>query len=152
VPRLVPALLAAVALAGCGAGGGRTPSLGGLPLAPRAQVAATHRVCNTGAEAFCALQVVVVARGYRTSLNLLGAERGLLRRHGWAPANAPEGLERAADSPGDKLRVTYATASGDLQGVDLGWIRRSREVTLALSHAMLAHTPALSIVLEVGTA
>ena len=150
--RLIVPLLAAVALAGCGSGQPRIPSLAGLPLAARAHVAVSHRICNAGSNAFCALQLVIVANGYRTSLNLLGAERALLHRRGWTTANAPEGLERAADSPGDKLRVTYATASGDLQGIDLGWIKRSRDVTLALSRAMLAHVSALSVVLEVGTA
>ena len=145
-------VLASIALAGCGASQSRTPSLGGLPLVAHARVTIDHRVCNPGANAFCALQLVVVADGYRTARELLGAEKALLKHHGWIPANAPNGLERAADSPGDKLRITYATASGDLQGVDLGWIRRSRDVTLALSRAMLAHVTALSMLLEVGTA
>ena len=151
--KLTIALLAPIALAGCGGDtADRTPSLRGLPLAPRAHVEISHRVCDPGANAFCALQLVVVANGYRTSRDLLGAEKSLLKHHGWSPANAPNGLERAADAPGDRLRVTYATASGDLQGVDLGWIRRSRDVTLALSRTMLAHVTALSMLLEVGTA
>jgi hypothetical protein len=82
---------------------------------------------------------------------MLSAENRLLRRRKWSSANAPIGLERAADSPGDKLRVTYATASGDLEGVDLGWINRGHRVTLALSHALFAHTSTLSFLLELGT-
>ena len=45
---------------------------------------------------------------------------------GWTGANADTGQQRAADSPGHKLRLTYAPAAGDLQGIDLGWIKRSR--------------------------
>lgn len=154
--RTAKQLASAAALAGvvvgCGASGPRTPALAGLPLAARSRVAVSVRQCNQGASAFCALQLVVVGAGYRTSLNLLGAERALLRRRGWSQANAPVGLERAADSPGDRLRVTYATATGDLQGVDLGWIKRRRSVTLALSRALISHTSAISMMLEVGAA
>ena len=65
--------------------------------------------------------------------------------------HAQIGPERAADSPGDHLRVTYATATGDLQGVELGWIQRARPVTVALSRTLFDHTSALSILLQLGT-
>ena len=146
------AAVVALTLAACGTGRPVTPSIGGLPLAARSHVTLIRRVCNDGSDAYCALEFVVVGSGYRTSLNLLGAEQRILHRRGWVHADAPEGLERAADSPGDKLRVTYATANGELQGVDLGWIKRPHAVALALSRAMLAHQSALSVVLQVGTA
>ena len=46
--------------------------------------------------------------------------------------------------------MTYATAAGDLRGVDLGSIQRPREITLALSRTMFDQAPAMSIMLEVG--
>jgi hypothetical protein len=46
--------------------------------------------------------------------------------------------------------VIYATASGDLEAIDLGWIRRARAITLALSHSLFSHQPALSLLLEKG--
>lgn len=147
----VAAAIAAAALAGCGGSGSRAPSLAGLPLLPGAKVTVNTRTCDRGANAFCSLQIVVTSRGYRSSGQMLHAERLLLRRHRWALTAAPVGLELAADSPGDRLRVTYATASNDLEGVDLGWVRRVRPVTLALSHTIFAHTSALSMLLVLGT-
>ncbi len=144
-------MFAGAALAGCGGSGGRAPSLAGLPLPLGAKVTLSKRTCDRGANAFCSLQIVVTGRGYRSSVQMLHAERRLLGHRRWAHAAAPIGLELAADSPGDRLRVTYATASSDLEGVDLGWIRRVRPVTLALSHTIFAHTSALSMLLVLGT-
>jgi hypothetical protein len=73
-----------------------------------------------------------------------------LLKSGWTGADADSGEQRAADSPGHKLRVTYATAYGDLKGIDLGWIKRSRKLTLALSRAIFDHAAAMSMLLEVG--
>jgi hypothetical protein len=145
------ALAASLALAGCGNGGPRVPSLSGLPLASGSHVTVRDRVCDEGANAFCALQLVVISPAFRSSQNLLGAESLLLRQHGWRRANAPSGLEHAADSPRGRLRVTYATASGDLQGIDLGWVHRARNITLALSRALIEHHSTLSVLLELGT-
>jgi hypothetical protein len=148
---VVGAALAGAALAGCGGSGQRTPSLAGLPLPPHAHVTVDVQACNEGSNAYCARQLVVSGPAYPTSQAMLDAEKRLLHRLKWSSANAPVGLERAADSPGDRLRVTYATASSDLQGVDLGWIDRGRRVTLALSHALFSHTSTLSFLLELGT-
>lgn len=145
------ALLAALALAGCGNGPERPPSLSRLPLAPRTHVQTAVRVCDPGQNAFCALELVVVGRGYRSSRGLLDTEYATLHRDGWREAGAPIGQEHAADSPHRKLRVTYATAAGDLEAVDLGWIHRARRVTLALSRALFAHRSALSLTLELDT-
>jgi hypothetical protein len=80
----------------------------------------------------------------------MSAERAQLKRHGWTGASGETGDERAADSPGGKLRVTYATAYGELHGIDELWVKRSRTTTLALSHAMFARASAMSILLELG--
>jgi hypothetical protein len=150
--RCAPLAVAlALGVAGCGNGGQRGPSLAGLPLAQGSRITLRDRVCDQGANAFCALELVVTSPVFRSSQNLLGAESLLLRQHGWLRANAPTGLERAADSPRDRLRVTYATAGGDLQGIDLGWVHRARTVTLALSRALIEHHSTLSVLLQVGS-
>ena len=75
----------------------------------------------------------------------------MLRRH-WSGADGDTSNEHAADSPGHKLRVTYAPPIGELQGIDVGGVRRSKAVALALSNAFFAHTPVISMLLEVGAA
>jgi hypothetical protein len=147
----VAAALASAAIAGCGSSGDHTPALASLPLLSGANVLVAQRTCDRGANAFCALQLVVVGAHYRNSVQMVRAERRVLRRHHWSHADAPVGLEVAADSPGDRLRVTYATASNDLEGADLGWIKRVQPVTLALSHEIFARRPALSMLLVLGT-
>ena len=119
---------------------------------PGARVSLEKRVCNRGANAFCALDVIVTAPRYRSSIALLQAEHRLLRRHRWTPANAPVGQELGADSPGDKLRVTYATPSQELQAIEFSYIKRPRAITLALSHDLFANASVLSIELQLGTA
>jgi len=141
----------AVALGGCGQSSVQhTPSLAQLPLVPGTQVTTEVRRCDPGANAFCAWELVVAGRRYGNSEALLKAEHHHLRVLGWTSADADTGQQRAQDSPGHKLRVTYATADGDLRGIDLGWITRSRQVQLALSHAMFEHTPTISILYEEG--
>ena len=51
-----------------------------------------------------------------SSDDLLKGERDDLLAAGWTRVNGDTGDERAAQSPGHKLRVTYASASGDLKG------------------------------------
>jgi hypothetical protein len=152
--RVRPLALAAliVTLAGCGAGGGRrTPELAHLPLVGGARIVAQAQRCDAGANAFCSVELVVVDSRYRSSEALLNGEHDRLRSVGWTGANGYTGDEHAADSPGHKLRVTYATADGDLKGVDLGWIQRTRTITLALSRALFNREPALSVLLEIGS-
>jgi hypothetical protein len=148
---LVPALAGVVA--GCGQGSTQhTPALAKLPLAPDTRIVTSTRRCDPGANAFCGWQLVVVGPRYPTSEVLLRAEHRRLLSLGWTGANADTGEQHAADSPGHKLRVTYATPFGDLKGIDLGWIRRSWPVTLALSRAMFERSSALSMLLEEGPA
>jgi hypothetical protein len=150
--RLVSALLAlGVALAGCGSGASHTPDLSKLPLVPGTEVIVKARQCDNGSNPYCAVQIVLVGRSYKDSQDLLGVERERLVSLGWMREGADTGNEHAADSPGHKLRVTYATALADLTGIDLGWIKRPRPITLALSHAVFQRTPALSMMLELST-
>lgn len=150
-PGRFPAVAVLLVLAVGGCGGTRSPSLAALPLAPRTHITTRLRTCDRGANAFCALQLVVLGSGYASPQALLRAENRVLRAHGWTRADAPVGQERAADSPGDKLRVTYATASGELEAVDLGWIKRPRPLTVALSRAIFGHESSLAMVLEIGS-
>ncbi len=141
-----------VALAGCGRSAtGRVPDLAKLPLVPGANIVAQARQCDRGANAFCSFQLVVVDPRYRTSIALVSSERRHLRQLGWTGMNADTGEEDAAESPGHQLRVTYATAFGDLEGIDLGWIKRPRKIALALSRAMFDRSAAMSVMLEVGS-
>jgi hypothetical protein len=147
----VAAALVALVLAGCGQSAAqRTPDLGRLPLVKGAQISLEVKRCDKGANAFCAWELVVIAPRYRSADRLLKDEHHLLNHSGWTNGNADTGQQQAADSPGHKLRVTFATAAGDLQGIDLGWIKRSRKITLALSHAMFEHAAAMSMLLEIG--
>jgi hypothetical protein len=141
----------ATAAAGCGPGGKRQgPNLAQLPLVHGASVVARVRQCDRGANAFCAIELVVTDRRYKTSTDLVDAQHAQLRKHGWTGGSGDTGDQKAADSPGHKLRVTYATASGDLKEVDLGSIERPRKITLALSRTLFDQAPAMSIMLEAG--
>jgi hypothetical protein len=122
-----------------------------LPLVDGARVAVSERVCDKGANPYCALELVVLDDRFRTSTQLVEAEHRLLRSRGWTGVGADTGDEHAAQSPGDQVRVTYATAYGDLKGYAYGWVRRSRSVALALSRAMFAQRTAMSVLLEVGS-
>lgn len=143
--------MTAAALAGCGQSAkSRTPDVSQLPLVQGATVVTQVRECDKGANAFCAIELVVADRRYKTSDDLLLSEHHQLLSHGWSGAGGDTGNERAADSPGHKLRLTYATATGDLQGVELGQIKRPGKIWIALSHTLLDQVPALSMMLEVG--
>lgn len=144
------AVSGALILAGCGSGD-RVPSLGRLPLVPRLHVVVRQKVCDRGRNAYCALELVMRGTGYSSSIALQRAERLLLKRHGWKKVNAPVGQELAADSPGDGLRVTYAAANMELEAIDLGWVKRSRPITLTLSREIFDRHPALAVVLQLGT-
>jgi hypothetical protein len=144
-------VLVGLLLAGCGSGGARTPDPGRLPLVAGSRVAERVRACDSGTSAYCAVEMVIVDPQMRTSWQLIAAEQRLLYRRRWTPEDAINGNEHAAQSPGDKWRVTYATAYGDLQGIDLGWIQRSHRITTALSDALFNRSPAISMMLEVGS-
>ncbi len=141
----------AAALAGCGGGGSKTPNLGALPLVPGANVSLKVKVCDIGSSAFCAWELLVVAPKLRDSDELLRAEHRLLLSAGWSGAQGDASGEHAADSPGHKLRVTYATPTNELIGTGDEGVHRSNALQLALSHVSFAGTPALSILLEQGS-
>jgi len=138
--------------AGCGSSAAPgVPDVAKLPLVDGAAVVARAQQCDKGAGAYCAVQLVVVDHRFRSSLDLMKSERVMLQGLGWSITDGDTGNEHAADSPGHRLRVTYATADGDLRGIVLGWIVRARPITLALSRAMFARSPAISMMLEHGS-
>ncbi len=147
---LLVTLLGSLAACGETAGSRLEPKLSALPLVRGAGIVAQTRQCDSGSNAFCALELVVIGRGYQTSNGLLAGEHRLLRAMGWTGAGADTGDEKAADSPGHRLRVTYATAFGDEKGIVLGWIKRSQTITLRLSRALFDRAPAMSVLLETG--
>ncbi len=152
--RLLIAPIAAILpLAGCGDSGvGKIENLSGVPLAGGARIVAEVRQCDRGVNAYCALEFVVVDPLYPTSTALQASEHRRLRQRGWTSANGDIGNEQAANSPDHKLRMTYAAAQVDLQGIDLGYIRRSRTISLALSRTMFDRSSAISVMLEAGPA
>ena len=140
-----------VAAAGCGGGAARTPQLSSLPLAPGARVMANVRQCNGGSNAYCAVELVVLGPGYRSSRALVLAERDRLRAQGWVGASPTTGDQLANESPNNQLRVTYATAFQDLKGADLGWIMRSWPTISALDETVFSRAVAMSVLLEIGS-
>ncbi len=144
--------LVIIGLVACGSGGGdQVPNVAGLPLVNGARVVTQAKQCDPGSSAFCAVEMVVVDPKFGSSQQLVKGERLHLLAAGWTRINGDTGDEIAAQSPGHKLRVTYATASGDLKGIDLGWIQRSRPITLALSQALFNRDSAMSVMLELGS-
>ncbi len=142
--------LAAVLLAGCG-GGTHRPSLSSLPLVPGAHVQTKADRCNQGSNRYCAIELVVVGPRYPSSRALVLAERDRLKAEGWIGASPYTGVELADESPQHKVRVTYATAVDDLQGVDVGWIRRAWPIVSALDGSLFDRTSTMSALLEVGS-
>jgi hypothetical protein len=148
---LVAALTLLTTLAGCGgAKAQHVPTLSQLPLVPGSKIAAQARQCDRGSAVFCAIQLVVLDRRYKSSDVLARDESRQLHKLGWSLANGDTAQESAANSPGHKLRLTFATAIGDLEEIDLGLIQRPRPITLALSSSMFDRTAAMSMMLEVG--
>lgn len=144
-------LLALVALAGCGSVTATRPvSMRQVPLVSGAQIVSRATQCDSGKNSFCALEAVVVDRHAANSGALTAAEDHLLHAQGWKSSAGDDGDEVAADSPGQKLRVTFATAFNDLIGLDEDWIKRSPTIKMALDRTILDHTPAMSLMLEVG--
>ncbi len=140
---------ASAALAGC-AGGDRTPASSAVALVPGVHVVLQGHMCNRGANVFCARELVVAGAAYGSSDALLVAERRLLHERGWRRMNAGTGTEYGLDSPGDRYRVYVATAWADLSAVDFGWVKRTHDVALALSRALVTRAPTLSILLQYG--
>lgn len=148
------ALLTALALvpAGCGGTGSgqRAPTVGSVPLISGSRIVTQVRACDQGSNAYCAIDLVVRNGGYDSSDLLLKDEGALLRKDGWSQAHGDTGQQISANSPGHKLRLTYTTAAGDLQAVDLGEINRPWPIVYSLSSSMFARAATMSMMLEVG--
>ena len=138
------------AVAGCGGSAPRRPTLSSVPLVTGGHVVARADACDAGANAYCALDVVLVDPHFNTAQELVSSERRWLKQHHWIKVSAQTGDELAADSPNDSLRVTYATPALDLKDIDLGWIKRPRSIALALSDAIYDRSAAMSIMLVAG--
>jgi hypothetical protein len=138
-------------LAGCGKGGASRPlSVSQLPLVSGARITTQSRECDTGKNAFCTVEAVIVNPHATSSGAFMDSEQHMLHNLGWTTSAGDDGDEVAADSPGHKLRVTYATAIDDLIGLDEKWIKRPWPIWAALTHSMFNGTPAMSVMLEVG--
>jgi hypothetical protein len=149
----VCALALSAVLAGCGdtTASARTPTAASVPLVPGSRIVTQVRACDEGSNAYCAIDLVVRNGGYRSSDILLKDEGALLRKDGWSQAHGDTGAQSSANSPGHKLRLTFSTAAGDLQEVDLGAINRPWPIVYALSSSMFARAATMSMMLEVGT-
>ncbi len=121
-----------------------------MPLVAGSRIVQQFRRCDHGANAFCAVDLVVTNRWYDSSDLLAQDEGHVLRKRGWSLANGDTGLQSAANSPGHKLRLTYATASSDLREIVLGSITRPWPIIYALSNSMFDRAAAMSMRLEVG--
>jgi hypothetical protein len=141
-----------LALTACGGTSNRRDlGLTNVPLPPGATVAASVHVCDRGANAYCAEQLVVVGTQYPTSADLLNTENHHLRKLGWTVSRGQTGKQLAAESPGHELRITYNTAYNDLLALDSGWIQRSAPIGRALSSALFARSSAISLMLLRGS-
>lgn len=148
-PGLV--LLALVVLAGCGSvTPTRPPSIGQVPLVSGATIVSQATQCDSGANPFCAIEAVVVDPSFGSSGALTASEDHLLHKLGWKSSAGDDGDEAAADSPGQKLRLTFATGIDDLIGIDEHWIRRAPAITMALDRTLFDHASTMSVMLEVG--
>jgi hypothetical protein len=145
------ALLALGGLAACGSATS-TSSLnaGQLPLVPGSRIITQSSQCDQGSNAFCALEAVVVNPQFTSSGALVASEDRLLHQLRWRSSAGDDGDEVARNSPGQKLRLTFATAIDDLIGIDEHWITRSWPIEWTLAHTMMTRTPAMSIMLEQG--
>jgi hypothetical protein len=140
----------AASVAGCGGDAPRHPLLSSVPLVAGGRIVARADACDAGANAYCALDVVLVDPQVKSAQALVTQERRWLKRHGWIRVSAQTGDEMAADSPRDRLRVTYSTAALDLKDIDLGWIKRPRPIALALSDAIYDGSAAISMMVAAG--
>jgi hypothetical protein len=139
-------------LVGCG-GQGHTlvsASLADVPLAAGARVVWHQRRCDPGVSSYCSVEFVLSGPGYPSSAALRDAQRAVLKRSRWTSARGETNAERAAQSPHDNLRMTYATAFNDLLSIDEGTIERAPGVGRALARVLFSQTPALSGILQTG--
>ncbi len=145
-------MAACMLLAGCGgASNNRDVGLKNVPLPRGAQVMARVRVCDRGANAYCAEQLLVTGPRYATSADLLNSENARLRQLGWSDNRGNTGKQLAAQSPGNEFRVYFTTAYNDLLALDMGWIHRSAPIGRALSAAIFDRAAAISVMLVRGS-
>ncbi len=147
---LWPALIL-VGLVGCGGGNAAKLSVSQVPLVPGSRIIARVAECDSGANSYCALALVVQNTRYRNSDQLEKAEHNWIHAAGWRGVGGDTGAENSAESPSRKLRMTYATAYGELQSIDLGLIHRPPAIATALARTMFAPAPVISILLESGS-
>src|SRR5579875_2621684 len=122
----ITACLAALGLSACGGSGDHVPNLAGLPLVPGSRIVARVQQCDEGANAYCAIELAVYNRHYGNADDLFGAEKKLLHHDHWTDANGLVGPESAADSPGHKLHLTYATAGSELYSTAEHYVTRPK--------------------------
>jgi hypothetical protein len=149
---LLVAVVVAVVIVATGRGGTpRAIGLKNIPMIAGTRITTRVRSCDRGKHPYCALQVVIVGDRYGTSQALRNTYGANLLKLGWTTTKGPDGNETAADSPGHELRLTFATAYEDLLGIDSNWIQRTKTVSHALSAAMFARAPTLSLMLLRGS-
>lgn len=145
------ALLALVVLAGCGSATSTSSfNVGQLPLPPGSTIVTQSKQCDHGSNPFCALEAVVINHRFTSSGAFVASENRRLHKLGWKSSAGDDGDEVAANSPGQKLRLTFATGAQDLIGIDEHWITRSWPIEWTLDQTMFDRTPAMSIMLEAG--
>jgi hypothetical protein len=135
----VAAVLAAggaLVVAACGAGSSpHSPAVAAVPLVP-------------------GTRELILAAGpshFEDSGVLEVAERRALRRAGWRRSEGDTYDESAAESPHNRLRVTYATAEQDLLSIDERRIARTPAITHQLAEMLFAGEPALSLLVQAGS-
>ncbi len=140
-------------VAGCGSGTASSPlRREDIPLVPGVHLVEQARQCDRGANAFCALELVVADPGFRSSGDLVTREGQVLHRFGWTKVPGDSGTESGANSPSQKLHLSYGTALADLIGSGAGWFKRSHAIALALSRELVAKVPAVALTLQTGPA
>jgi hypothetical protein len=152
IRTLQATVVCALVVAGCGQStANRKLAADGVPLVGGARVVARAHSCDRGAHAYCALQLVIVGSGFRSSKDLLTSEQSRLRELGWTSTVGDTPKERSADSPGHRLRLSLGLAFDDLLSWDQGQIKRRSGIARALARTMFQRAPALSLMLQTGS-
>ena len=138
-------------LAACGSATSTSSyNIGQLPLVPGSAIITQSKQCDHGTNPYCALEAVVVNRRFNSSGAFVASEDLRLHQLGWKHSAGDDGDEVAANSPDQKLRLTFATGVDDLIGIDEHWIKRAWPIEWTLDRTMFNRTPAMSIMLEAG--
>jgi hypothetical protein len=152
IRTLKATVVCSLVVAGCGQSSAtRKLSADGVPLVGGARVVARAHSCDHGAHPYCALQLVIVGSGFRSSNDFLISEESRLRKLGWTSTVGDTPKERSADSPGHRLRLSLGIAPDDLISWDQGQIKRRAGIARALARTMFQQQPALSLMLQTGS-